>query len=287
MDTGVVALIVITFFAAFVNGALGYGFSSLTVPVALLFYTSRLINPALVLVETFINAYVLIINRADIPAVWKRFYPIIISLLPGIAIGSYFLASIHPSWAKFATYALLLPLILVQAGGLRKPLRSEKSIGVPFGFGLGLLYSVTTISGPPIAVLLNNQGLAKRNFRAALALIRVVESSLTAVAYYHFGIFGRGNFNIVAMIIPSMLIGIPLGSYCIRRIDAEMFRRICMSFDMWVVGFGLSRVLLDLKIAQGAVAYSPMILTLLADSCLLFNFFSTRRHAHGLSPEPS
>jgi len=287
MELGVFVLIGITFFAAFVNGALGYGFSSLTVPVALIFYTSRLINPALVVVELFINGYVLAINRAGIPAIWKRFYPIVISLLPGVAVGSYLLASIHPNWTKFATYALLLPLILIQAAGLRRPLRSEKSIGVPFGIGLGFLYSVTTISGPPIAVLFNNQGLAKRNFRAGLALIRVVESSLTAIAYYHFGVFSQANFKIIAVIIPSMLIGIPLGGYCIRRIDAETFRRICMSFDVWVVGFGLSRVLVDLKIAQGAVVYIPMILALLADSCLLVNFFSTRRQTQDWSPEPS
>ena len=158
---------------------------------------------------------------------------------------------------------------------------------MPFGIGLGFLYSVTTISGPPIAVLFNNQGLAKRNFRAGLALIRVVESSLTAIAYYHFGVFSQANFKIIAVIIPSMLIGIPLGGYCIRRIDAETFRRICMSFDVWVVGFGLSRVLVDLKIAQGAVVYIPMILALLADSCLLVNFFSTRRQTQDWSPEPS
>jgi uncharacterized membrane protein YfcA len=58
-----VVLVAITFVAATVNGALGYGFSSITVPVALLFYTNRILNPALVLVELVINGYVLFINR--------------------------------------------------------------------------------------------------------------------------------------------------------------------------------------------------------------------------------
>jgi uncharacterized membrane protein YfcA len=48
-----VILLAISLFAAFVNGSLGYGFSSLTVPVALVFYTSRILNPALVIVEVF------------------------------------------------------------------------------------------------------------------------------------------------------------------------------------------------------------------------------------------
>src|SRR5438477_698884 len=96
IDTALIVLAGIALFAAFVNGALGYGFSSLTVPVALLFYANRILNPALVLIEVFVNLYVLIINRASIPAVWKRFYPIILSLLPGIVVGSYMVASTHP-----------------------------------------------------------------------------------------------------------------------------------------------------------------------------------------------
>ena len=47
-------LALITFVAATVNGALGYGFSSITVAVALLFYTNRILNPVLVLVELVI-----------------------------------------------------------------------------------------------------------------------------------------------------------------------------------------------------------------------------------------
>ena len=65
----IVVLVAITFVAATVNGALGYGFSSITVPVALLFYTNRILNPALVLVELVINGYVLFINRKSIPNV--------------------------------------------------------------------------------------------------------------------------------------------------------------------------------------------------------------------------
>jgi uncharacterized membrane protein YfcA len=43
-DTAVIVLAVIALFAAFVNGALGYGFSSLTVPVSLVFYANRVLN---------------------------------------------------------------------------------------------------------------------------------------------------------------------------------------------------------------------------------------------------
>jgi hypothetical protein len=67
MPVDILALIAITFVGATVNGALGYGFSSLTVPVALLFYTNRRLNPSLVLIEVVLNAHVLWTNRRAWP----------------------------------------------------------------------------------------------------------------------------------------------------------------------------------------------------------------------------
>jgi uncharacterized protein len=285
-ETAMIVLAGITLAAAFVNGALGYGFSSLTVPVALVFYANRVLNPALVVIEVFINLYVLYINRASIRVVWKRVFPILIGLIPGVAIGSLFLVSLNPGWIKFFTYAVLLPLILVQAAGVRRPIERERLIGLPFGIGLGVLYSVTTVSGPPLAILFNNQGLVKTEFRAGLGLVRVAESTLTAVAYYHLGLYSMESLNLLSVIVPSVLVGIPLGAYAIRRLDAETFRRFCMSFDAWVVGFGLSRVLIELKLMDAPWAYSVMAAAAFVDICLLYVFFKRRRQGE-LRPDPT
>jgi uncharacterized membrane protein YfcA len=124
-------------------------------------------------VELVINGYVLFINRKSIPTIWWRVAPILIGLVIGVAIGSYILSLVHPAWVKFVTYIMLLPLILLQAAGIRKPIQAEKAIAIPFGVSIGTLYAVTTISGPPLAVFFNNQGYAKQDFRAALGVIRV------------------------------------------------------------------------------------------------------------------
>jgi len=286
IDTGVMVLAGITLLAAFVNGALGYGFSSLTVPVALVFYTNRILNPAIVAIEVLINLYVLFINRDALPAVWKRVLPILIGLLPGIALGALLLASLQAGWIKFVTYAVILPLILVQAAGWRRPLRADYAIGLPFGTGLGLLYSLTTISGPPLAILFNNQGFVKNEFRAGLALIRVAESTLTAIMYYHLNLFVAESGDLLWVIVPSVVLGIPLGTFVIRHLPSETFRRICMSFDAWVVGFGLSRVLIELKLADSPWAYSVLAVAIVVDAFLLFLFFSGWRPLPGRGAVP-
>jgi len=271
-----IVLILITFVAATVNGALGYGFSSITVPVALLFYTNRILNPALVLVEVVINGYVMFLNRKSVPHVWKRVMPILLGLLIGVGIGSYILFLVHPAWIKFVTYFILLPLILLQAAGIRKPIRAEKAIAVPFGMGIGTLYSVTTISGPPLALLFNNQGYAKQDFRAALSVIRVAESGMTAIAYTFLGLYNAGSMEIIPLIVPSVLLGIPLGTYLIRWMDPETFRRICMAFDGLVVGFGLSRVLVELHLASTITTYSILSIVVLLNGFFLYRFFQVR-----------
>jgi uncharacterized membrane protein YfcA len=280
-------LIVITLVAGIVNGGLGYGFSSITVPLALLFLSNRVLNPALVLIEVALNAYVLIVNRDAIPAVWRRVAPIVLGLLPGVIAGTLVVSRVTPAWLKLATYIILLPLILIQAAGYRRPIRSEKSIGLPFGLGLGVLYSVTTISGPPLAVMLNNQGFGKREFRAALGLIRLAESTFTAIAYLSAGLIGSASIQLIPQIIPSVFIGVPIGAYLIQRMRAETFRRMCMSFDAWIVAFGVSTVLRDLKIVQGPSAFLFLAAVVVVDSWLLWHFFSARQQAPVAHAAPS
>ena len=186
------------------------------------------------------------------------------------------MSQVNPGWLKFWTFLALLPLILLQAAGYRRPLKSERSIGLGFGVGVGVLYSVTTISGPPLAVMLSNQGFTKRDFRAALGFIRLAESSFTAVAYAWAGLYSVESLGLVPYIVPSIAIGVPIGAALIQRIRPETFRRVCMSFDAWIVGFGLSNLVKDLHLVESNLAF--LILVAVGDTrhWLLYRFFTVQ-----------
>jgi uncharacterized membrane protein YfcA len=279
MEGHAVQLIAITLGAAIVNGALGYGFSSITVPLALLFLTNRVLNPALVPIEVVLNAYTLWVNRAGLPNIWRRVLPIIVGIVPGIVLGTSAVSGLNPAWLRFWTYCALLPLILVQAAGYRRPIKAERAVGLVFGGGLGVLYSVTTISGPPLAVLLGNQGITRRDFRTSIGFIRLVESTLTAASYWYVGLFTIESLHLVPFILPSIFLGVPIGAWLIRRLEPDTFRRVCMSFDAWVVGFGLSNVVQTLHLIDGLWAYSILLAVAVLDGCLLCRFFAAARAA--------
>jgi hypothetical protein len=77
--------------------------------------------------------------------------------------------------------------------------------------------------------------------------------------------------------LPSVAIGVPAGAIVIRRLQPETFRRVCMSFDAWVVSFGTSTLLRDLHLVDSSAAYLVMVGTVLIDAYLLARFFAAPR----------
>jgi uncharacterized protein len=235
--------------AAIVTGAVGYGFSSIVTPVGVLWYSNQLLNPAIVIVELGVNAFLLFRERATIRSTWPRAKPLIMTLLPGVLLGTAGLAYLAVIDAKLVVYGALLPLTALQLLGWSRPLSRERRAGHAVGPMVGFLYALTTISGPPLALFLRNQGLSKNEFRSAIAQIRVAESSLTLGTYGIFtAFFGAKLLSApaIGLLLPlglPVLLGIPLGALALRSLPAEPFRRLVMAVDGVLVSYGLSQVL--------------------------------------------
>ena len=79
---------------------------------------------------------------------------------------------------------------------------------------------------------------------------------------------------LIPWILPSILIGVPIGAAVIRHVPPETFRRVCLSFDAWIVGFGLSTLLRQLRIVPGPSAFLVLAAVIVIDAWLLYRFFS-------------
>ena len=88
------------------------------------------------------------------------------------------------------------------------------------------------------------------------------------------GLYGAQTLALVPWIVPSIVIGVPIGAFIIRHVRSETFRRICMSFDAWIVAFGLSRLLQELRLVESNAAYLVLIGVGALDIWLLYRFFS-------------
>jgi len=232
----------LAFFAAVLNGAVGYGFSSLVTPIALFWVTNRLLNPALVAVELGVNLVLLVRERRLIGATFGRARPVIVGLVPGVILGTIGLIAISATGVRIIVYVVLLPLVLMQLIGWRRAITQEKVSGPLVGAGVGFLYSLTTISGPPLALYWRNQGLAKSEFRCTMAQIRVAEASMTTGAYLVAGLFTGPSLALVPYLLLPVILGVPLGTLLLTRVSRDLFSRIVMGVDAVIVTYGLYKV---------------------------------------------
>jgi uncharacterized membrane protein YfcA len=294
MDLSNIYLALVALFAATINGAIGYGFSSIVTPIALLWFSNKVLNPALVSVELLVNITLLYRERAFIPVTKARALPVVKTLLPGVLLGTIGLTYLAVNDVKFVVYVVLLPLVVIQLLGLRRPFTNEKRGGTIIGPGIGFLYALTTISGPPLAVFFRNQGLSKDEFRCTLAQVRVAESSLTLTTYIVFTeFFGAKlitapSLGLVPYLLIPVLIGVPLGTWVMARVSRDVFTRFVMAMDGLVVSFGLSQVVLRLKWVGSTMsdlifaALAAVIVALAAYS--LYRLPGSRKHIEQALP---
>jgi hypothetical protein len=114
---------------------------------------------------------------------------------------------------------------------------------------------------------------------------------MTAVAYGYAGLYSVESMRLIPWIVPSILAGVPIGAFVIQRVEPETFRRICMSFDAWIVGFGLSALTRELRLIDGPAAFLILAAVALVDTWLLYRFFGVpgrfgARPARAPAPTP-
>jgi len=251
--------------AALVNGAVGYGFSSIVTPVALLWYSNRVLNPAIVLVEVAVNLALVVRERRFVRSTWPHARPIVWTLLPGVLLGTLGLTYLAVNDVKLVVYAALLPLVIAQLWGFRRPIRNHDRGGAVVGSGIGFLYALTTISGPPLALFLRNQGLSKNEFRCTIAQVRLAESTLTLATYSVFtGLFSANLVSLPALgllpyLVVPVVIGIPVGTLFLTKISPESFRRVVMAVDGIIVSYGLTRIVAGIGWISSTTAYEVMV----------------------------
>jgi hypothetical protein len=105
--------------------------------------------------------------------------------------------------------------------------------------------------------------------------VRIVEITATAVVYCFLGLFTSRSNHLLMPIVPAVLPGSFTRDVRDSTCADETFRRVCMSFDAWIVGFGLARALLDLRLLGSLGAYGIWGAVILFDLYLLHRYFLT------------
>jgi uncharacterized membrane protein YfcA len=213
--------------AGLVKGTAGMGFSTTALPLLVLSLGVETAMPLVLIPSLSSNVFVMI-EAGEFDAMVRRFWLMLLCLVPGLILGIWCLAVVDK-----ASAAAVLGLVLVVYGiyalsrpAIRLPPHLEKPLQVPVGVMNGFVNGLTgsqIFPLPPYLLTLDlkpNQFTQTNNIAFTLSSL-VMMAGLTQIGFMTLPIF----LVSIAGIVPTYF-GVKLGGMVRARIDAGTFRKM-------------------------------------------------------------
>lgn len=220
-----ISLLVILFAAA-VQGATGFGFSLVAVPLLSFVMPLHAIVPLLILFSLILNSIVFVNLKGHIDK--KKITLLVLMGTVGIPVGIYILRFVNEDYIKFVVGILIMVSALAMYFNYKAHF---KNVYLTYGLaGLlsGVLNGSSSLSGPPVILMLNNEGVSKRDFRKTLATYFMLLNIISVPILLLQGIITQEVFQSSLMRLPSMLIGVYLGLKLGNMVPERTFRKVTL-----------------------------------------------------------
>ncbi|PKM95654.1 MAG: sulfite exporter TauE/SafE family protein [Firmicutes bacterium HGW-Firmicutes-1] len=226
LDEFIIIGLITVFVSALIQGITGFGFALIAVPILSTFLLPKDIVPIVVIYSLLMNILMYIRKRTIVH--FSELKTLIIFSSIGIPIGVYLLNLLDATIIKLvAGITIILTALALMVGWEWKGKNLQLTTAIA-GLTSGVLNGSTSMSGPPIVLLLLNQKVDKEHFRAYLPAFGIITNVITII----FLMLGR-NFNATQlknMVIfsPALFCGLFIGSIAVRFINEYFFRRFSL-----------------------------------------------------------
>jgi uncharacterized protein len=105
-----------------------------------------------------------------------------------------------------------------------------------------------------------------------VAQVRIVESYTTVIAHSLLGLFTATTFELFAIVGSPMFVGIPLGIFLVHKLGADLFRRISMTLNSLIAGYGFA-VSLGTIFGLIVLGHGAWAIVIGIDTLLLLRFY--------------
>lgn len=209
--------IFVTALASAIQGSIGFGAGLLAAPILLL------IDPAFAPAPMLVSNLVLTLfvarrEWADVDFGALRY--IVSGRLVGTILAAGVLARLSGAGFDLLFGVLVLGAVglCLMRGGYE---RSPRNLSIA-GVASGLMGTLSSIGGPPVALVF--QGTEPARFRATLGVHLIVGASLSLVAVWWVGRFGATELTLSGILVPAALAGFWLSRFGIGFVEASHIR---------------------------------------------------------------
>lgn len=221
-----VMFVILMFLASLLQAIVGFGSALVAVPLALLFLPKETVVSSMFMMGLSLNGFLSVRIRAPISP-----RPVIILFLAslfGLPVGLSILRAIPmDSMQVFVGCLVVLFTVLLQWGKLRLP--PNGLLTALSGFLSGVLNTSTSMSGPPVMILLAGQGLPKDQLRRTLVSFFFVSGLVAAFTLVLSGVMTLQRVSYGVAAIPFVFVAGYVGDRISTRLAEGPFRILALT----------------------------------------------------------
>lgn len=212
--------------SAMIQGITSFGFSLLAVPLLSLILPLKLIVPVLVIFSLIMNIVIFSkikghINKLQISL-------LVLFGLSSIPIGINALKGIDENIIKLIVGIIIVISALSMNFGIKIKFKNQNLSYAITGFLSGILNGSSSLSGPPVILLLSNEGASKKNFRKTLSTYFLVLNLFTIPIFIYENMITSEVISYTLKLSPALLIGVFSGVMLGNKLPEKLFGKITL-----------------------------------------------------------
>jgi uncharacterized membrane protein YfcA len=231
LDPWIAAAIGVTLLAAFVKGAIGFGFPTLATPLLALFVDPRAAVAVLILPNIAMDG-LQAARHGGLAATARRMLSVVVPGALGTVLGTRLLTVLSARSATLILGAVILAFVALGLAGSfpRVSARRERWVSPAVGFAAGVVGGVTNVPGTPLVLYFYALGMDKIEFVRSVGFTFVLYKlvQLAAVAWY--GLLTVALLGVSVGLSAAALGGFFLGRRLQDRLDQRAFNRAVLAF---------------------------------------------------------
>ena len=220
LQLGIAALMM--FLGCTALSATGFGIGMVAMP-GLLFVLEP--QTAVVILNTVViavEAWIVVQARKDIP--FREVLPIVVAGALGVPFAVLILKFADPGIMRIGISLLIIVLAATAALNFQRDFPYSKAVGILAGFGVGVVLPAFGVGGPLVTLYLLTRSWGRQSVRAAMAFYLFALDVFGISGYAVAGLYTAERFNLIALMVIPMLLGLGLGAVVLRVMSERVFR---------------------------------------------------------------
>lgn len=227
-------VLIVLMLSSFLHTITGFGFAIITAPLLALALEAR--ETAMLIVTTSIIVMLFILRAAKNEGSFKAILPIVGAAVVGAIPGAYIVTVISNDGLKLFIGIVLIVATAAMWKDYFLHTKNQKFIVSIVGIISGFLSTTTGVSGPPVILYyLNAKAEANKDvFRGNLTRYFLLLNIVAFIISYASGNIKSGKLWLYTLLaVPALYIGFYLGERFFHRLNAELFKKICLAMVLF------------------------------------------------------